>query len=219
MADTKISEEIKKIIEEPKVSTLLNSIQISLDEYDDIFSDFDPSPYTKRLLSEDFLKEIQRRYIETDKGEIEIRFTLPSKLRDLKTEGLIKKRLNHYFLMKIRNADDELKKIKTKGIIYFIVGFSLLSVDIFIYDSQDLITRLLSILLTPAGWYGMYTGLEHVFSHPSELVDKRKFYERFQKAKYLFISEEELVKHVEEVVKPVNGANIESKPETPDTKL
>ncbi|MDO8554398.1 MAG: hypothetical protein Q7S22_06320 [Candidatus Micrarchaeota archaeon] len=212
MADTRISEEIKKIIEEPKVSTLLNSIQISLDEYDDIFSDFDPSPYAKRLLSEDFLKEIQRRYIETDKGEIEIRFTLPAKLRDMKTEGLIKKRLNHYFLIKIKDMDNQLKKLKTMGITYFIVGFALLSLDIFIYDSQGLMTKLLSILLTPAGWYGMYTGLEHIFSHPSELVEKRSFYERFQKAKYVFISEEELVKHVEEVIKPTSAMTTESKP-------
>lgn len=196
MGEQKNSEEIKKG-EESKVSEILSSIQVALDEYDDIFSDFDPSPYTKRLLSEDFLKEIQRRYIETGKGEIEVRFTLPAALRDAKTEALIKKRIAHYFDSKIKSSDEDTAKIRRKGLVHLIAGFLLLSADIFIYDIKDIFIRLISVITVPAGWYGMYSGLEYMFAYPGEIMERRKFYQRFERAKYEFISEEELVEKVE----------------------
>src|SRR3989338_8032949 len=47
--------ELARKIEDGKLSSILNSIQIALDHYDDIFSDFDPSPFNQRMLSDDFL--------------------------------------------------------------------------------------------------------------------------------------------------------------------
>ena len=56
------------------------NISLILDNYDDIFSDFDPRPYTVRALSDDFLNECRKAIIE--KGEnIELRFLLSKKQR------------------------------------------------------------------------------------------------------------------------------------------
>jgi hypothetical protein len=59
------------------VTEVLKTTQVALDNYDDIFSDFDYSDYSKRLLSYDFLKELRRRYEERKKGEYEITFSIP----------------------------------------------------------------------------------------------------------------------------------------------
>ena len=40
---------------------ILSSVHIALDDYDDIFSDFDISPYNQRALSKDFLDELKTR--------------------------------------------------------------------------------------------------------------------------------------------------------------
>jgi hypothetical protein len=59
-------EDIKKI--DPKsVSDIFQIAPIALDTYDDIFSDFDPSPFDHRVISEDFLSELRRRYNLTPK--------------------------------------------------------------------------------------------------------------------------------------------------------
>ena len=71
----------------------LREITIQLDTYDDIFSDFDPRPYSSRALSEDFIKEIKRHYMEDKRGRFEVHFTIPASERNIGDEGLIKKRL------------------------------------------------------------------------------------------------------------------------------
>jgi hypothetical protein len=90
----------------------LREITIQLDVYDDIFSDFDPRPYQERELSEDFLKEIQRRYLEDNRGRFEIHFTIPSSERDTKEEALIKKRLREHFLSMAKAESDGIKRTR-----------------------------------------------------------------------------------------------------------
>src|SRR3989338_253090 len=96
----------------------LREITLQLDTYDDIFSDFDPRPYAKRELSEDFLKEIQRRYLEDNRGGFEVLFTLPSQVRDTAGEALIKKRLRAHFSFMMKNESDSIKKTVKRGYLY-----------------------------------------------------------------------------------------------------
>lgn len=184
--------------DEPRVSDILNSIQIALDDYNDIFSDFDFSEYNKRLISEDFLIEVQRRYYETKKGNIEVKFTLPAAARDVKTEAVIKRRLKQYFSGKTKDVDKDINKLRKRGAIHLVVGFVLLASELFTYDNSYLPIQLINVLVVPAGWYGMYSGLEHILDYPADMVEKRKFYQKFENAKYEFISEEDLLQQVGE---------------------
>ncbi len=199
------SMEIKKAVaaEEMKPAAFINLVHIALDNYDDIFSDFDPSPYSSRLLSDDFLKEVQKRYIENKKGNFEVRFSLPATLRSAKTEALIKKRLKDYFTMQLKSIDYELKKQKEKGGIYLVIGFVILSTTILLatYNhNSDFILKLPEILLVPLGWYMTWMGIEKILETPSKLEDQKKFYEKFGKANYQFISEEEIVEQIGTIV-------------------
>lgn len=196
--------EIKKAIatEEMKPATLINLVHIALDNYNDIFSDFDPSPYNARILSDDFLKEVQKRYVENKKGSFEVRFSLPAAVRSSKTETIIKKRLKDYFSMQLRDINHEMKKQKKKGGIYIFTGFIVLSATIFIatYNiNSEFYFKVPEILLVPLGWYMMWTGIEKILESPAKLEDQRRFYEKFKKAEYQFISEEEIVKQITEI--------------------
>lgn len=202
--------EIISLSDEKRPAALLNLINIALDTYDDIFSDFDPSPYSSRILSDDFLKEVQRRYVETKKGGFEIRFSLPKALRSAKIEALIKKRLKDYFNDRLQEVNKELKERRKKGGIYILVGFIILGSQILLttYTSDHTsIARFLEILLVPAGWYGMFVGIENLVEVPQRLEDQRKFYEKFRNATYYFISEEDVVKQIRE-----SAAKAESEP-------
>ncbi|MFH1222105.1 MAG: hypothetical protein V1492_03405 [Candidatus Micrarchaeota archaeon] len=195
--------ELEKIIapEEKKPATFLNLVHIALDTYDDIFSDFDASPYSTRILSDDFLKEVQKRYVERKRGGFEIRFTLPKALRNAKTETLIKKRLKDYFELLLKNTHYELKKKRIRGWTYIGAGFVLLASQLYLAaqpDGNSYIVKLLEILMVPAGWYGMFVGIENILETPAKLEDQQKFYERLKNANYLFMSEEDIVQQINE---------------------
>ncbi|MBM3229972.1 hypothetical protein FJZ26_06065, partial [Candidatus Parvarchaeota archaeon] len=100
----------------------IRDISIAIDTYDDIFSDFDPRPYSTRQVSHDFLVEIRARYKETRGGRIEVRFIVPDIERDLKTESVIKKRLREYFAQEKRRLTEAIKKIRYRGAVYVAGG-------------------------------------------------------------------------------------------------
>src|SRR3989338_7233415 len=110
--------EIFRKIEEIKPSAVLKIMHISLDTYDDIFSDFDPSSFDRKVLSDDFIKEIQKRYGETKKGEFEINFSIPKKGRSAKVEGVIKKRLKEHFQKQLKDIREAVKRQRKKGAAY-----------------------------------------------------------------------------------------------------
>ena len=183
MADSPEQEELSE----------LREITIQLDTYDDIFSDFDPRPYPQRELSEDFLKEIQRRYMEDKRGRFEVHFTIPSTERDTKEEALIKKRLREHFAFVVAREAEIIRNTKARGYLYILAGAAVLLSDVFalaVLNESSIFYRILSVLLVPAGWYGMYTGMGKVIDEPFSSAEKKKLYEKFERANYVFMSEE-----------------------------
>ncbi|MBU0586113.1 hypothetical protein KJ780_01230, partial [Candidatus Micrarchaeota archaeon] len=111
---------------EEKPAAIINQLHVALDNYIDIFSDFDPSDYDRRIFSDDFLKEIQKRYVENKKGEIELTFSVPKAIRSAKVELLVKKRLKEFFRTEVREVDREINKKRTTGGVFFAFGFIVL---------------------------------------------------------------------------------------------
>lgn len=190
-----------KMIEEKRPSSFLNLLHIALDTYDDIFSDFDPSGYDRRVLSDDFMKEMQKRYVETRKGDIELRFSIPEGMRSPKTELLIKKRLKEYFQMQLKLLDAEIDKRKKAGIIYFGVGFLVLLITVYSAEffPSSHVRDVLAILLTPLGWFGMWEGIGLFVQAPVKYDDQRRFYLKFIKANYVFMNEEDFLVELAEL--------------------
>ena len=171
----------------------MREIAITLDTYDDIFSDFDPRPYSQREMSEDFLKEISRRYMEGKHGRFEVHFTIPSVERDLKAEAVIKKRLREQFAFMVKRESDAIQKTKNRGYLYIIIGFLTLLADTYFffylpYDSP--LYHVLSIMLVPAGWYGMFTGIGKVIDEPYDASERKKLHEKFERAEFSFMSDD-----------------------------
>ena len=171
----------------------MREIAITLDTYDDIFSDFDPRPYSQREMSEDFLKEISRRYMEGKHGRFEVHLIIPSSERDMKAELLIKKRLREQFTFMVKRETEAIKKTKGRGYLYMLIGFLILLADtyFFFYLTYDsFLYHLLSILLVPAGWYGMFTGIGKVIDEPYDAAERKKLHEKFEHADFTFMSED-----------------------------
>lgn len=175
------------------MSDVLQKADIALDSYDDIFSDFDPSPFQTRLLSEDFLYELRRRYASTGKGGLVVNFTLPKALRSEKTEALIRKRIKDHFKTRIKDIDRKAQNHVRNGGIRLIVGIGL-SLAVLLLPQLEAVpvVTIFSVLI----WYSIWSGLENISEASAHLEKKKGFAEKFMKADYTFLSQEDVVVHM-----------------------
>ena len=177
---------------QPATIQTIRDISIAIDFYDDIFSDFDPRQFSQRELSKDFLSELEVRHMEKRKGQIEVRFFIPAIERDTKMEGIIKKRLREHFEEELKGLDWELRRVQKRGALYCAIGFVLLFIELagatFFPDS--FLQKTFGILLVPAGWYGMFTGIEKIIETEDRLRPRREMVQKFIKCNYIFLSED-----------------------------
>ena len=167
-------------------------IAVVLDTYDDIFSDFDPRSYGQREVSKDFIDEVQRRYMETPSDRMEVRFLLPQKLRDEKTEGLIRRRLREHFAFEAKQVKKEIGGLVGTGIRWFIMGAAIQLAGLFVllyFGDDNPLARAADVLLAPAGWFGVFMGIDKIVNEPTALRKQAQIWHRFTKANFIFLSE------------------------------
>ena len=168
----------------------MSEISLILDTYDDIFSDFDPRPYSLRALSDDFLFEAKRSSTSKDIDDIDLILLVPKKLRAKKQETIIKKRLDYYFKNQYVRLSQEIRNRKKKGFLLLFVGALIGGVAtlIYPYHTTDFFAALGVILLEPASWFTMWTGLEAIFHLSKQDSSDILFYEKMSTCKISFLS-------------------------------
>ena len=197
MANKEVKEELKKELkdefEEEKIKEdLLKMSEISLwlDNYDDIFSDFDPRPFTQRAISVDMLDELKRASREKVSGQTELKFLTPKDLRKESDEIQIKKRLRDHFKKHFEDINKGKRKILTRAIAFIFIGFSMLFFAAFIdhLGKSGLFYSALVIFFEPAGWFTFWFSLEQIFDYFKEKNPEAVFYEKMSKSEISFIS-------------------------------
>ncbi len=181
MEEAKFSNQLNKNKEDSEIIIWLNS-------YNDIFSSFDPRPYSKRALSANFILEL-RKASKVKDSSIKIRLFIPEEKRNIREEAMIKKRLGEYF-----KKHYEIEKIsweKARNIaMSFIAGgaLSLFIVAYFnLYESINFAKILLRVLLEPAGWFFTWIGLERIFRLSSSGKNKYQFYTKMSGSEIEFL--------------------------------
>lgn len=170
------------------------NISLILDEYQDIFSDFDPRPYSVKALSHDFLSECKYASREKHDKGLELRLLMPAKKRNKADEKLIAKRLRHHFVKHFNMKLDEQNKIKRHGFYWFIIGTVLIFASTILYHKITtgvenwFFYDLLFVLLEPAGWFTIWTGLEKVIIDSKKDLRDFEFYNKMMKCKINFSS-------------------------------
>jgi hypothetical protein len=170
---------------------LLRDLNFWVDSYDDLFSDFDSRPFAERAISDDFIFEMNKLTEEKEDFIKTIRFQIPAKVRDEKTESVIIERLTKGFLRQYIRFSDELNKSRKNGILMTVLGVvALMSAALTITSigENNLWQNFLKILFEPAGWFLIWTGLDKIFIAQKPIKRKRDFYARLEKSKVEFVS-------------------------------
>ncbi len=160
---------------------------IALDCYDDIFSDFDYGPFETRRLSEDLLDELVGR-LHRKSGKISLVFEMPERLRRPEVEAMVRKRLRQVFFDRCRSASTDISKnVRTAG-FRITVGTAILVLEsaLLVFGKGEFWLTLLGTLVAPAGWFGVFTGLERLFDMPKLLIEKKEIYGRLKDAEISF---------------------------------
>ncbi|MDE1874131.1 MAG: hypothetical protein KGI04_03370 [Candidatus Micrarchaeota archaeon] len=175
--------EIKSAIDKAEISLIL-------DNYDDIFSSFDPRPYDERALSEDFLKEAKNAARGKRRG-IELRFMVPATLRNTKSEDLIKARLKEHFRKHYSALKGEFARRRRLAILMMLAGIAIGVADAILlsFSGISIVVRdTVEIVFTPASWYTIWNGLDRLLIRPQEDAAEESFNKKMTDAQITFTS-------------------------------
>ena len=173
----------------------LAEINILLSSYNDIFSDFDPSAYAERTLSDDFI--IQAKKISKNKrgNNMSLRLLLPAIKRNEQDEKLIIERLQSYFRSVHQQLKSEVRKANTKGLTLILIGIILMIAASYIsfINPEKYHVHLLLVLFEPAGWFLLWIGLDHLVYSLKDTKRDLDFYLKMTKSEINFITNKQKV--------------------------
>ena len=166
----------------------LPEISLRLNNYDDMFSDFDSRPYSERALSDDFLNASQKMFRETKTGKFELRLLVPKSLRDEKQESIIKRRLKIFFKQREHDGRTKIGGSIRKGLYLSILGFFIMVLAAYLsyIDKRGFLLKFLIIIFEPAGWFSVWYGLDQIFYTAQEKRANYDFFRKISEADIIF---------------------------------
>jgi hypothetical protein len=168
----------------------LQDISIWIDSYDDIFSDFDPRPFSERNISDDFLNEVKKVSLETDLHINELKLLIPEKSRNAETENIIIKRLHSFFIKNQHYFLNKKKEKRRKGFLYTLMGTALMvgASLISAIRSASILMHTLLVILEPAGWFFVWFGMENLITTSKKEKPELDFYIKMSRSKIAFFN-------------------------------
>ncbi|MDE1870293.1 MAG: hypothetical protein KGH71_04900 [Candidatus Micrarchaeota archaeon] len=179
--DVPVKAEIKQAIDKAEIS-------IILDAYEDIFSDFDPRPFSERALSEDFLVEARKRTRDKKIG-IELHFLIPGRIRDATSEALITNRLRDHFKRQHRKINEEFSRKNRFAIALMAFGLivGLAAALLISFANLGMVgDNTVGIVFTIVSWYSIWTGLDRLLFKSHDETADREFFRKMASAKIIF---------------------------------
>lgn len=156
-------------------------ITLRLEHYDDIFSDFDARPYSKRALSVDFLDEVRRATADKSESGIELVLAVPEAERSESHDATIRERLAEHFQKHYGILCRQKKKIQRYGWFMVFLGVVAMVGATFILaedPTHNLFLSFLVVFLEPAAWFLLWEGMDQVLFASKEFNPELSFYKK-----------------------------------------
>ncbi|ODS42891.1 MAG: hypothetical protein MSIBF_06400 [Candidatus Altiarchaeales archaeon IMC4] len=169
----------------------MSEVGLMLEDYDYIFSDFDPRQYSERLLSDDFLYEAKKAIRDKPSGRIQLNLLVAADKRNLGHEAIIKKRIREHFKKHLALARKETRDIIKRGLFFTLVGVIVMLFATFIlfkYQNKDLLSSFLVVLLDPAGWFLFWEGMHMIIFDSKRAKPDLEFNEKMADCDIRFLS-------------------------------
>ena len=160
---------IPATVDESEINVLLDDagVNIWIDKYADVFSDFDTRPLVKRKLSNDFITEICKMVREDPSATVELNFNILDDQKDAEVEAIIISHLHTHFTNNQKAERESIRKTSRKGYMLTALGFMIILLLAYVASIAKGIFFInsLPVLIEPLAWFVTWTGLDHIFKH------------------------------------------------------
>lgn len=150
-----------------------------LDDYNDIYSDFDSRHYEFRRISEDFLHELRMNMRYRQQSIEELILLVPGAKREEPTEAIIVNSLKKFFDAQYQLYRGKCRRKLNNSILLGAIGIVIMMLDataIFL-GIRSLATTLLSTIMEPASWFLLWTSVDYLIYDWNNLKKEMRFYE------------------------------------------
>ena len=164
-------------------------IQISLDKYDDVFDDWDSSPFKMRDIEDEFLDFIWDS-IEDIPSHMDVifEFSIPQALQNEQKEKVLISALNHQFDYMLRKIKRQRIKDLKETLRYFSIGVFFFIVFYTVFDeASSFISQIIKDGLFVGGWLFIWETFSNIFIKSYKLSEERQIIQRFKRAQIKFI--------------------------------
>lgn len=168
-----------------------NEIYLRLMQYDDIFSDFDMRPYSRRSLSVDFIDEIKRAAADKKDEGIELILHAPEAERNESKESTIRERLAAHFVRHYQLQMKEKKRVLRLGIGMVVLGIiSMIAATFIVFEdpTENLLLSFLVVFLEPAAWFLLWEGMDQIVFNSRNINPELDFYKKMAASRIHFKS-------------------------------
>ncbi len=168
-------------------------VVIALDDYEDIFDDFDIRPYGTRNISADFLHEVLSR-IKNIPTPSKLILTLPKYKRVKKDEKKIAQRLKLFFKERAAFFKERREALLKKALIFIVIGLIFSYVGYVVYAGEEAL-QFVAELFFVGTYFFVWNGFSYMFFSSRRLEEKNRIYAALEQLEIVFENEEKIEKH------------------------
>lgn len=164
-------------------------IEISLDKYEDIYNEWDPTPFKKRDIEEEFIQYVIDSSIDIPmKYNLDLDLYLPENMKDDKKEKNAKAAIKSYFNYLLDRNKRTLATSVARCLRSAFIGIILLTVYYgSLRDSSNDLARVFIEGISILGWVALWDVGEELLLNIVKTWNKRRNLKRISNAKVEFI--------------------------------
>lgn len=160
-------------------------IEVSLDDYDDIYDEWDPAPFKKRFIKEEF-----DEFIVSSSDDIPLKFNLiivlyiPEQKKDVNKEKAVVSAYKNYYLYVSEKIERSWLKLRKKNIFYFLLAIIFLTIGyVFQYAIDNVVIDVIKEGISIGGWVFLWEVFTTIF------IKRKKFGTKYKLLKRLYLSD------------------------------
>lgn len=160
-------------------------IDIALKDYDEVFNTWDSSVYNIRDLDSSLKAFLDEFSSEIDSNKkIKLIFNMQDEKKDSEMEKTIRNGVRNHFNYRYFLTTKHSKRNRNKSFVYIVVSifFTILTTYLQSADGGNLFQQVLLLNLSVGSWVFLWEAFSILFMQRSDVINKRKHYERIVKA-------------------------------------
>ncbi|MDF2542944.1 MAG: hypothetical protein K0S47_2662 [Herbinix sp.] len=164
-------------------------IEVLLDDFDDVYDEWDPAPFKKRFIEEEFNDFIITSAEDIPaKHNIIIALYLPENKKDLEKEQAVVSAYRNFYAYATAKENKSSVSLRKKNIYYFILSMFLLGISyLYLSETENIFLNIVREGLFIGGWVFLWEVITNIFIISREISSRRNLYLRLYESEIRFV--------------------------------